>query len=200
MVDAMEVYYVNVSRWSGDEYEPIRDSKLGQKYFRRYKAQREVDRLTEKHQQKPDPKDNVRYFITTELKRKSELPDYLDRPDNFKHIEEVKGFEDTCGIIKELQQSKSMSIAHVKLNGKGKRHIHPEMEEIYYITKGKGYLTLDEKKYEIEEGDSINIPDRSHFIETEETLELIVATSPVFDPNLVQVVETTASSSELHNT
>lgn len=37
-------------------------------------------------------------------------------------------------------------------------HKHCEYEEIYYITKGKGVIQIDEEKYDIEIGDCFYIP------------------------------------------
>jgi mannose-6-phosphate isomerase-like protein (cupin superfamily) len=33
-------------------------------------------------------------------------------------------------------------------------HTHPEVEEIYYITKGKGKMLIDEDEFEIKTGDA----------------------------------------------
>ena len=58
------------------------------------------------------------------------------------------------------------------------------MEEVYFVTKGNGYMNIDDETYSIEEGDRISIPKGSwHSISTEKSLELIVATYPRFDKN-----------------
>ncbi len=37
-------------------------------------------------------------------------------------------------------------------------HSHPEYEEIYFVTKGKGIAQIGEEKFEIEAGDCFHIP------------------------------------------
>ena len=107
--------------------------------------------------------------------------DHTERPRNFVHLEEVKPIEDTCGEIRELYQSDNLSLAHVSLSGKAKSHMHHVMEEVYYITKGSGHLTIGEERYPIEEGDTVGIPKEiPHYLETEDKLELIAVTHPKF--------------------
>ena len=112
------------------------------------------------------------------------------RPEYFVHLDEVKAIPDTCGEIKELSATDSMSMAYVTLKGRAKEHRHLKMEEMYFITFGQGYLTLSGQKYEIEKGDSISIPKNEwHYLESNSGLELLVATSPRFDPQDVILKE-----------
>ena len=88
---------------------------------------------------------------------------------------------DACGEIRELASSPNVSLAYVSLDGVAKKHKHYVMEELYFITKGSGYVTIDDEKYLIKEGDSINIPkERYHFLEG--NLEALVITHPKFIP------------------
>jgi len=36
--------------------------------------------------------------------------------------------------------------------------VHPEVEEVYYVTQGRGYIMMDKRRYELEPGTSIYIP------------------------------------------
>ena len=56
------------------------------------------------------------------------------------------------------------------------------MEEIYFVTRGEGFLTIRDQKYKIEKGDCVSIPKKQqHFLETEQgDLEVLVITHPKF--------------------
>ncbi len=113
-----------------------------------------------------------------------ETKDVGERPSYFTNTREVEPIEDTCGEIREVYQSDRLSLAHVRLSGKATKHLHRVMEEVYYITRGNGYLTIGEERYPIEEGDTIGIPrDVWHYLETGEgrELELIAVTHPRFN-------------------
>ncbi len=96
-------------------------------------------------------------------------------------LKDVKPILDACGEIRELAYSSNVSLAYVTLNGVAKKHKHHVMEELYFITKGSGYVTIGDEKYLIKEGDSINISkEKYHFLEG--NLEALVITSPKFIP------------------
>jgi len=105
------------------------------------------------------------------------------KPEYFVHLDEVDAISDTCGEIRELLHTNNMSHAYVKLHGIAKEHKHNVMEEVYTIIKGKGYITISGNKYEIEKGETIAIPKNEwHYLESNYGIELLVVTSPVFDP------------------
>jgi mannose-6-phosphate isomerase-like protein (cupin superfamily) len=37
-------------------------------------------------------------------------------------------------------------------------HAHPRREEHYYVLSGRGYVLLDDQRYDIQAGDDVNIP------------------------------------------
>jgi len=114
------------------------------------------------------------------LKRGENMKKY---DDNFTHIKDVKPFPDTCGEIYELAAAPEISLAYVKLTGTGKAHRHNIMQELYYITDGIGYITIDGEKHKLTKGQSVVIPkQKDHFIEAEpgNILEILVATTPKF--------------------
>jgi mannose-6-phosphate isomerase-like protein (cupin superfamily) len=105
------------------------------------------------------------------------------KPDYFVHIDEVDPIKDACGEIRELLSTENMSHAYVTLHGVAKEHKHHIMEEVYTIIKGQGYITISGNKYDIEKGDTISIPKNEwHYLESHSGLELLVVTSPRFDP------------------
>jgi len=36
--------------------------------------------------------------------------------------------------------------------------VHPGIEEVYYVTQGRGYIVMDNERYELEPGASVYIP------------------------------------------
>jgi mannose-6-phosphate isomerase-like protein (cupin superfamily) len=179
-IKAIEVY--DVIKISGRWDEPSRESVVGT-FTREYKTRRKIEEL-EKNIPEEESWDNVIYTIRPRLVRPETVKDYIERPQNFVHLEEVSPMEDTCGEIREIYKSDRLSLAHVRLSGKATRHLHHVMEEVYYITRGDGYLTIGEERYPIEEGDTIGIPkDVWHYLETEEgkEMELIAVTHPMFN-------------------
>ena len=82
----------------------------------------------------------------------------------------------------------SYSIAHVKIlpGGLTPKHYHPQMEETYCLTKGRGLLTLNGEEAEVGPGDVIQIkPPNHHKMVTigEEALEMLVVCVPAWTPD-----------------
>jgi len=80
---------------------------------------------------------------------------------------------------------KNQSIAEATIAGKQKtsEHFHKKTEEIYFILSGCGVMFLNEKSFEVKEGDSILIkPGEKHCIEnTEKTdLKILCCCSPAY--------------------
>ncbi len=68
-------------------------------------------------------------------------------------------------LIRELQhpqqnpvKNQSLAEAEVLAGQKTQLHKHAVSEEIYYVTAGKGIMTLGDQQFEVVEGDSILIP------------------------------------------
>ncbi|MFH1331675.1 MAG: cupin domain-containing protein [archaeon] len=182
MVEAIEIYEVHESSWSGDEYESSKDAFVD-KFTRRYLADREVRSLEQEALAKGKSLEYLRYYVKPKLVRPEEVRGLEKRPANFIHIEDVVSIEDTCGTIKELYKSEGMSLAYANVEGSAKKHKHHVMEEVYFVVKGQGYLTVDSDRHKIEEGDLVSIPKGSwHFLESEKEnpLEVLVATHPKF--------------------
>ena len=94
---------------------------------------------------------------------------------------DVNPILDACGEIRELVYSPNVSLAYVSLDGVAKKHKHYIMEELYFITKGFGYITIDDVRYDVCSGDSLSIPkNKWHFLDG--TLEALVITHPKFIP------------------
>jgi len=86
------------------------------------------------------------------------------------------------GIPTNNLREVSTAYAIIKPNQKTKKHSH-QFIEIYFITKGKGIMYLNENSQEVKEGDSILINKESyHCIENtgEENLELYCICVPSF--------------------
>jgi len=161
-------YDLMVTSFDGETISP--ESSIKQ-YKRNYRAQEEADKLTLK-----DGSEYTRYFVKEVFVEVNEEP----RPNNYVHIEEVVAKADTCGAIRETYWTEQMSLVHVMVTGKAKPHTH-DTEEVYFILKGEGYLTIDGRKDYVEMGDTIGIPKgKEHFIEG--NLELIVTNTPGFNP------------------
>jgi mannose-6-phosphate isomerase-like protein (cupin superfamily) len=63
-------------------------------------------------------------------------------------------------------------------------HRHRSSEEIYHITRGSGLMTLGEKTFPVEAGDSVCImPNTAHCIENngKETLKILCCCAPAYD-------------------
>ncbi|MCD1295980.1 hypothetical protein CUJ83_13335 [Methanocella sp. CWC-04] len=52
----------------------------------------------------------------------------------------------------------SVAEAYVEQTLETKRHIHEKSQEVYYILKGRGVMTLGERSFDVKEGDAILIP------------------------------------------
>ena len=100
-----------------------------------------------------------------------------------KHQQAIK---DICGKIQEMSSTDNLSIAYITVINKSVPHLHKNTDEIYYIVKGRGFITIGNEKQEIEKDDSISIPKNVfHSIEksSDEPLELIAITSPKYNPD-----------------
>ena len=102
------------------------------------------------------------------------------------NINKVKSIEDVCGTIKELYSSRNLSLSIATITGKSTPHMHKKMEKIYFVLKGKGKIFIGEESATIKKGDLVAIPkNKFHYVQTAEgeSIEVIVATHPGFDPD-----------------
>jgi mannose-6-phosphate isomerase-like protein (cupin superfamily) len=184
-VEAVEVYEIHKiwGRWD----EPSQEGYVST-FPKRYLAEREKKRL-EENIPESESWDDVVYTIRPRLVRPDDAcirnMHCTERPSNFRHLEEVEGFQDTCGEIRELYSSENFSIAHVSLKGNARNHRHPShVEEVYYILKGSGHLVLGDEKYPVEEGDVISIPrEKPHYLEPGEGMEVLSINHPPYSPD-----------------
>ena len=98
----------------------------------------------------------------------------------------VQPHVDPCGLLRELYSSRNISIAHDTVIGEARPHMHNVMEEVYYVTKGRGEVVIGEEVFSIRKGDTIPIPkDTWHYLKPMQNnpLEVLVITHPKYDPN-----------------
>lgn len=86
----------------------------------------------------------------------------------------------------------SLAEAIVEQNSKTLLHKHHNTEEIYYITKGLGVMTLADTQFEVKPGDSICIaPGTAHNIKNigDEPLHLLCVCSPAYQHDDTELLE-----------
>jgi mannose-6-phosphate isomerase-like protein (cupin superfamily) len=115
------------------------------------------------------------------------------------HIDDGEKVPDLCGLAIELintenVNSKLISTALIIIDPtkESVKHYHKIMEEIYYITEGSGEIILDDKKFNINHGDSIFIPPLlKHQIKNtgSSSLKFISIDSPPYDEKDVYLSE-----------
>ncbi|ALP52875.1 hypothetical protein Tel_06735 [Candidatus Tenderia electrophaga] len=91
-------------------------------------------------------------------------------------------------VIRELMhpgrhaaKQQSLAEARVAVGAKTVLHRHHHTEELYYVTAGRGLMTLGDQRFEVKVGDSICIaPGTPHCIENtgSEELALLCCCSP----------------------
>jgi len=80
-------------------------------------------------------------------------------------------------------KNQSLAEAIIPVGVKTELHLHRSSEEIYYVTAGRGTMTLGMKVFEIVSGDSILIPPlTAHCVENTgaEDLSILCACSPAY--------------------
>jgi mannose-6-phosphate isomerase-like protein (cupin superfamily) len=106
---------------------------------------------------------------------------------------EGESVPDICGeaielINEETAGSTKVSLAKliIKPGAKSQLHFHLLTEEIYFILKGSGIITIEDKEFKVKPGDAIFLPLRArHHIwnSGEVDLVFVCADAPVFDSN-----------------
>ena len=98
----------------------------------------------------------------------------------------LKTMDDICGKVQELGHTDNIDVAHITITDKSTPHLHRKTEEIYFILKGEGLVTIDDEQQKVEKDDTILIPkNKFHSIDklSSEPLELLAITSPGYDPD-----------------
>ena len=109
-----------------------------------------------------------------------------------KNLNEVPAFTTKDGSeIRELLahrnsaiRNQSLAEARVPVGGSTKEHCHPQAEEIYYITHGRGRIRIEAEEREVKAGDAVAIPPgRRHKLWNtgSETLRLLCCCSPAYE-------------------
>ena len=115
------------------------------------------------------------------------------------HYAEVESFVTKDGsVIRELMHprhhaSRAQSLAEARLSAGQKTllHRHLKTEELYYITHGKGLMTVDEQHFEVRAGDTVCIsPGQAHCIENvaSEELALLCCCSPAYSHEDTEII------------
>jgi mannose-6-phosphate isomerase-like protein (cupin superfamily) len=105
--------------------------------------------------------------------------------------EEIEPYVTKDGsVIRELMHptvhgnsNQSLAEATVPAGGKTFLHMHGTSEEIYYITKGSGIITLGSEEFEVGKGDTICIaPGTPHRIQNagREPLKILCCCAPAY--------------------
>ena len=91
-------------------------------------------------------------------------------------------------LIKEIYHPvnsdvKNQSLALAIVDKETSFHHHKKTEEIYFIVEGKGMMFLDDRKFEVNKGDSVMIkPNQNHKIKNlgEEKLKVLCCCCPAY--------------------
>ena len=116
------------------------------------------------------------------------------------HYREIEAFITKDGsTIRELMhpsrhadQKQSLAEARLPQGRKTLLHKHHRTEELYFITHGRGMMTLGDGRFEVTAGDSICIlPGTSHCIENtgDDELVLLCCCSPPYSHEDTEIVE-----------
>jgi len=72
-------------------------------------------------------------------------------------------------------QAQSLAEARISVGSKTQLHRHHKSEELYHVTAGIGIMTLAEKTFSVQQGDTVCIlPGTAHCIENTGTEDLII--------------------------
>ena len=77
------------------------------------------------------------------------------------NIFSAKGQADKTPDEAPLEELSSLSIHMMQSGKESDYHEHEDSEQVYYFTAGRGKMKLDDRIYEVREGDAVHIPPRS---------------------------------------
>ncbi len=89
-------------------------------------------------------------------------------------------------------EKQSLAEARLPAGRKTLQHIHHQTEEIYFITQGKGLMTLADKQFQVLAGDTVCItPGTSHCIENigYDELVLLCCCSPAYSHEDTEILD-----------
>lgn len=116
------------------------------------------------------------------------------------HYKEIEPYITKDGsVIRELMHpgshaavKQSLAEARLEPGRKTLLHLHGQTEELYYITEGRGLMTLGERQFEVGQGDTVCIPPgTAHCIENigAEELALLCCCSPAYSHEDTELLE-----------
>lgn len=89
-------------------------------------------------------------------------------------------------------RNQSLAEATVQAGGRTQLHRHHRTEEIYHVTAGQGKMTLGDRTFEVNVGDSVLIPPGTpHCIEAcgAVPLKILCCCSPAYDHEDTELLE-----------
>ncbi len=72
-----------------------------------------------------------------------------------------KGNETWPAEIAQMESILSITLHMMQAGKEGDYHDHDEKEQVYYFTQGRGKMKIDDKIYEVKEGDAVHCPPHS---------------------------------------
>ena len=81
-------------------------------------------------------------------------------------------------------RNQSLAEARVPVGGSTQEHYHPQAEEIYYITHGRGRIRIEGEMRDLKAGDAVAIPPgHKHQLWNtgDETLRLLCCCAPAYE-------------------
>lgn len=88
--------------------------------------------------------------------------------------------------------NQSLAEATITVGSITRLHKHTDSEELYHVTQGKGEMTLGDKKFTVEVGDTVCIqPGTVHQIKNigENDLKILCCCSPQYSHNDTELIE-----------
>ncbi|NHJ87099.1 MAG: cupin domain-containing protein [Asgard group archaeon] len=108
------------------------------------------------------------------------------------NIEQFKKSQDGVRIV-ELYKNQSYSLSYGELGPKEENKLHKmAMEEVYYIIKGRGVMTIEEEELVIKKGDIIVIkPNYKQKLKNSGRVKLAfyMIVNPPYDPHKEEILE-----------
>lgn len=108
----------------------------------------------------------------------------------FRNRAEVELADPANGTVEELVTSENLTMARLILTGETRPHSHDQMEEAYFIIKGRGRLVVGPVSNNIEPQETWSIPKGAyHYLQrsSKEPLEVMIVTASKYDlSNVVQ--------------
>jgi mannose-6-phosphate isomerase-like protein (cupin superfamily) len=99
----------------------------------------------------------------------------------FEDIPPMKGIDTTIKFMFPKDVGMIFAVLRLRNGQKFPEHFHKVCEEVYYVTEGRGVITIGDESREIRKGDAVLIrPNNYHTIQnvSSELLELVAVRTP----------------------